>query len=195
MHMGSIGAHLVSAPLAWDENIFTGTATGRGITFVGEAELSALLLHPLRHAHHLPQHALRVGAAPHPGLQQASHHCCCVLRKQDNCSGCIQSRLLPCIHPSLHCTEGDEAAGGHMLSMCCVPLATFTGRVIRIQQRINHQAGLTPASAQQAAGRGGSPSGQLPACAGAAASSLRCYPGPHTQSQSAACPPATWVDL
>ena len=45
------------------------SATARVITFVRKAELSALLVHPLRHAHHLPQHALRVGAAPHPRLQ------------------------------------------------------------------------------------------------------------------------------
>ena len=45
------------------------SATQRGVTFFREAELSALLLHPLCHADHLSQHALRVGAAPDPGLQ------------------------------------------------------------------------------------------------------------------------------
>ena len=92
------------------------SATGRSITFVGEAELSALLLHPLRHAHHLPQHALRVGAAPHPGLQEASHRCCCILTKHKSPSeeAGINNRIILCIfsatHSVLHCTEVDQVA-------------------------------------------------------------------------------------
>ena len=97
------------------------SARGRGFTFVGEAKLSSLLLHPLRHAHHLPQHALRVGAAPNSGLRQASHHCCCMHLEKAGQSlpGCRHEEWDASVHilgntlsPALH-GSASGAIGSH----------------------------------------------------------------------------------